>query len=380
MPEPIRLAVVTSTLAVGGAEQLLLDLLARLDRDRFAIRLAFLQADPGPIGREAMGLGLPSTTGLRQGRLDPACPWRLWRWFRGHDIEVVLAINHVDVLLYGLPAAKAALAAFVNWENETGRRYAAHALTMAVRRLALARVDRVVAAAEGHKAYIERAEAVPASRIAVIHNGVAPSRSASALSRAEARQCLGLAATTPVVVQTAALRPDKAHEVMLEALAAVRTRLPEAVVLLAGDGPRRGALAALAGRLGLGEACRFLGVRRDIGDILAAADVFALSSAPLQETLSVAAIEAMFAGLPVVATAVGSMDEIVAEGETGRLVPPGDPEALAEALIGLLVDPEAARRLGRHGARLAGERFGIDGMVTAFSAVLAGLALRGGRP
>lgn len=374
---PIRLAVLVSTLAVGGAEQLLLDLLARLDRTRFAIRLGFLQDDPGGIGREAMALGLPADTGLRRGRLDVACPWRLWRWFRRHGIEAVLGINHLDALLYGLPAAKTAKAAFVNWENETGRIYRAHGLTMAARRLALAHADAVVAVARGHKTYIEQAEAVPAGRITVIPNGVDPARVAASVSPAEARDRLGIAPDVPVVVQVAALRPDKAHEVMLEAFAAVRRELPEAVLLLVGDGPRRAALTDLAERLGLGSGCRFLGIRRDVGDVLAAANVFALSSAPLQETLSVAAIEAMFAGLPVVATAVGSMDEIVDEGRTGRLTPPGDAAALGRALLALLAHPDTAREMGRQGARRARERLGVATMAADFADLLAGVAGRG---
>jgi glycosyltransferase involved in cell wall biosynthesis len=374
MSAPVRLAVLASSLTVGGAEQLLLDLLARLDRRAFDVRLAFLQADPGPLGRELGALGLPTVTALRAGRLDPLCPWRLLRWFRRQDTEVVLGINHLDCLLYGLPAAKAAGAPFVNWENETGRPYRLHGLTMAVRRLALAWTDRVVAAAEGHAAFVRQVEGVPEGRIVVIRNGVDPARSASTLTRAEARAGLGLGATVPVVAQVAALRPDKAHEVMLEAFARVRRAQPEAVLLLAGDGPRRRDLEALADRLGLGECCRFLGVRRDVGDVLAAADVFALSSDPLQETLSVAAIEAMFAGLPVVATAVGSMDEIVVPGRTGLLVPHRRPDLLAEALTGLLADPEAARRQGQAGRDLALARYDIASMVAGFEALLGSLA------
>ena len=149
------------------------------------------------------------------------------------------------------------------------------------------------------------------------------------------------------------------------------------MLLLVGDGPRRAALTDLAERLGLGSGCRFLGIRRDVGDILAAANVFALSSAPLQETLSVAAIEAMFAGLPVVATAVGSMDEIVDEGRTGRLTPPGDAAALAHALLALLADPDTAREMGRQAARRARERFGVGTMAADFADLLAGVARRG---
>jgi glycosyltransferase involved in cell wall biosynthesis len=374
MVEPTRLAILTSTLAVGGAEQLLLDLLARIDRRSFDVRLAFLQPDPGPLGREAEALGFPVATGFRTGRIDPLCPWRLWRWFRRHSVEVVLGINHLDALLYGLPAAKAAGALFVNWENETGRRYRAHDLTMATRRFFLAQADRVVAAAEGHKAHIVQIEGVPEENITVIRNGVAPARSASTLTPVEARAKLGIPPEAPVIVQVAALRPDKAHEVMLDAFATVRRTLPDAILLIAGDGPCRAKLERQAARLGLGHNCRFLGIRRDVGDVLAASDVFALSSAPLQETLSVAAIEAMFAGLPVVSTAVGSMDEIVEQGRTGFLVPPSQPEALAARLLDLLTDPLARERMGAEGMRLALARCDIKIMVATFEDLLASLA------
>lgn len=373
MAEPTRLAVLASSLGVGGAEQLLLDFLARIDRRTFDVRLAFLQPDKGPLGREAETLGFPVDTGFRAGRFDPLCPWRLWRWFRRHKIEVVLGINHLDALLYGLPAAKAAGALFVNWENETGRRYRAHAVTMAARRFFLSQVDRVVAAAEGHKAHIIQIEGVSEDNITVIRNGVAPDRFAATLPPIEARAKLGLDPETPVVVQVAALRPDKAHDVMLEAFAVLRRTLPDAVLLIAGDGPCRAKLEWQAKRLGLGDGCRFLGVRRDVADVLAASDVFALSSAPLQETLSVAAIEAMFAGLPVVATAVGSMDEIVEEGRTGFLVPYGRPEALADRLVTLLSDKAIRERMGKEARRLALARCDIKIMVTAFEDLLSSL-------
>jgi glycosyltransferase involved in cell wall biosynthesis len=374
VPDPFRLAVLVSALAVGGAEQVLIDLLARLDRRTFEIRLGFLQADPGPMGREIQALGLTADTGLRAGRLDPLCPWRLWRFFHRHRIELVLGLNHLDALLYGLPAAKAAGAAFVNWEHETERTYRFHDLTMAARRLVLRHADAVVAVAEGHADYVARADGLPRSRVTVIHNGADPARSASPLSRAEARARLDLGASAPVAVQVAALRPDKAHEVMLTAFAQVRQRLPQAVLLLAGDGPCRAGLETLAARLGLGDGCRFLGLRRDVGDILAAADLLALSSDPRQETLSVAVIEAMFAGLPVVATDVGSLAEIVIPGRTGRLVPPRRPELLAEALAELLADPGTCRRLGRAGRELALSRYDLRIMVAAFETLLGDLA------
>ncbi len=376
MNRPVRVGVLVSTLVVGGAEQLLRDLLERMDPGVVAPDLLFLKDDPGRVGEELLQEGFPSLLGIMPRKCDPTAPFRLSRILRERRVDVLLLINHFNTLLYGVLAAKLAGVPCVNWHNETNKPYRLHALTQFCRRLAHRGVDVIAAAAKGHGEYIKKIERLPGEDVRVVYNAVDPARAASDLSKAEARTRLDVPQDAKVVVQVAALRPDKAHQVMLRALAEVLKDVPEAVLLVAGDGPERPALETLAAELGLGGHCRFLGVRRDIGNVLAAADVMALSSNPQQETLSVAAIEAMFAGLPVVCTRVGFMDEIILQGETGFLVPHQDPHALALALENILINDAARERMGRAALKLVTELCHVDVMARSFEGVFVDMAGR----
>lgn len=375
--KPRVLGVLVSTLAIGGAEQLLLELCRRLDRGRFTPRLYCLGA-AGPIGRELAALGVPVLAGLGKG---PASVLRLWRLFREDRPDVLLVINHRNCLFYGVPAARlAGVPMVVNWQNETFKRHAWHELYMFLRRFIVWGLDAVIAASRGHAGYLVSVEGVSVRKIATIPNGVDCEALRPALSCREAKARLGVPAERRTAGILAALRPDKAHDVFLAAAALVVAADPACHFLVIGDGPCRPALEALAARLGLSGHVRFLGFRRDLAEILPALDLAVLSSHPQQETLSVAALEAMAAGIPVVSTRVGFMDEVVLDGITGRLVPPGDPPALAAAMLELLGDDAKRREMGKAAGRLVREGHALAGMVSRFEALFdALLAGRGPR-
>ncbi len=169
---------------------------------------------------------------------------------------------------------------------------------------------------------------------------------------------LGVSRDVPLVAIVARLVPIKAHEMFLRAAARVRERLPTSQFLVVGDGERRQALETLAGELGLGASVRFLGWRRDLERVYADAWVVALTSR--NEGSPVSLIEAMAAGRPVVATRVGGVPDLVEEGVTGHLVPPGDADALARAMTDLLLDAGRRRAFGQAArARVVG--FGRGG-------------------
>src|SRR4029453_11595231 len=136
-----------------------------------------------------------------------------------------------------------------------------------------------------------------------------------------------------VILTPARLHPQKGHEYLLAAAA----QIPDATFVLAGDGPLRSELEVRARELGIAGRCLFLGERADVPDLLAAADLFVLPS--LFEGLPVSILEAMAAGRPVVATAIGGTDEVVTTEQTGLLVPPRDPVAIAAAIRGLRAEP-----------------------------------------
>jgi glycosyltransferase involved in cell wall biosynthesis len=185
-------------------------------------------------------------------------------------------------------------------------------------------------------------------------------------ARAEMRAALGLAPEEVAVLTLAALVPRKGVDLLLEALAR-QPAVQRCVLLVAGEGPARAELEARAAELGLGERARFLGARDDKAELLAACDVFALASRA--EGLGVAALEAMAAGRPVLATRVGGLCEAVVEGETGLVVPSEDVAALAAALTRLAGDPALRARLGAAGPARVAAGFAAEGMVAAYEAL-----------
>ncbi|TAL12089.1 MAG: glycosyltransferase family 1 protein [Nitrospirae bacterium] len=177
------------------------------------------------------------------------------------------------------------------------------------------------------------------------------------------RKELGLPEKGPVIGTVGRLVPIKGHEWLLRAAPRVLAEFPHATVVLIGDGPLMGALRQLAEELGVGRRVLFLGERQDVPECLAACDLFAFPS--LNEGMGRALIEAMAAGLPVVATDVGGIPDIVVDGESGALVPPKDPAALADAILALLRDPERRRACGEAAKRRVDDRFDVTAMVRA---------------
>jgi glycosyltransferase involved in cell wall biosynthesis len=181
---------------------------------------------------------------------------------------------------------------------------------------------------------------------------------------------LGLAPGTPLVGVAAVMRPQKALSVLLEAHARLLARVPDAHLVIAGDGQCRGELVERARELGLSDRVHFLGAREDIDAIIASLDIAALSSD--YEGLPLFALECMAHGTPLVATDVGGLSEIVEDGVNGLLVPTRDPEALAEAIGGLLVDRERLGALAEAAAKSA-DAYSIEAIAKRFAALYSDL-------
>ncbi len=177
-------------------------------------------------------------------------------------------------------------------------------------------------------------------------------------------------------ITVANLRPEKAHERLLAAAKRVLSERRDMEFQIVGDGRRRAELQRLASALGVSGQVQFLGHREDVSDLLGEADVFILPSR--SEAFPNAVIEAMAAGLPVVACAVGGLLELVEEGRTGRLVPPDDETALAAALLDLASAPDRARAMGRAARAFVEARFSFERMTSSFEELyLSELAARG---
>jgi glycosyltransferase involved in cell wall biosynthesis len=199
---------------------------------------------------------------------------------------------------------------------------------------------------------------------AIIPNGVPVATFSSPIVTRQAwRERQGIPPDAVVFACVARLSAQKNVGALLQALAAMGGR-GDAMVLLCGEGEERGRLEAEARHLGIADRVRFLGSRTDVPEVLGASDVFVLPS--LYEGHPLCVMEAMAAGRPVIATAVGGVPEVVRPGETGVLVPPGDVAALAVAMARLASSEEERGRLGRSGGAVAAKHFDVSHMAAAY--------------
>jgi glycosyltransferase involved in cell wall biosynthesis len=223
-------------------------------------------------------------------------------------------------------------------------------------------------------------EGIPAERIRVIYNGAQLDDFAiDSQLRSQVRRELGIEDQVSVVIQVARLDYLKAHCTAVRTAQKVREAIGDFRLLLVGEGPERPKIEAEIERLGLGDTVRLLGLRTDVKRLLSAADVFLLTS--ISEGIPVTLIEAMGAELPVVSTAAGGVGEVVEHGRTGLVVPVGDEEALAAALIRFLPNADLRQVFGKQGRQRAQERFTESAMHAQYAALYdemtgAGLARR----
>ncbi len=345
---PRRVLFVHGTLEIGGAEQVRLTLLEHLDRARYQAAVCCLQRG-GPIAREAAALGYPvRVLGRRAHALSFSTLTalrRVIREWRPHIVQTSLPRANY----WGRIAAALEAAPVVIVEEHSVKERSDWARPV-VERILGARTDCVLVVSNA----VGRAAASARRRAEVIPNPVQARRlrprRAPGVVRAELRVPAGARLAVHVGRMDGA-RGVKGQDLLIEALARLRADGPGLVAALVGDGPGRPALEARARRLGVSHRLRFLGFRRDVADFLAAADLFAFPSR--REGMPVALMEAMWMGLPVIASDLPANREVLCDGECGRLVPPGASAALAAALEDFMRDERAARELALRARRRA---------------------------
>jgi len=232
-------------------------------------------------------------------------------------------------------------------------------------------IPEFVAVAPSHGRFLVEEEHLPEEKVVVIPNGVDTDRFAPVADADAVRGELAIDATAPVVSIVAALRPEKNHELFLEMARRVSDKLPDARFLIIGDGPRREALVQRAEALGIARHVLFLGSRDDVPRLLSATDVFVLTSH--NEASPVSILEAMSVGRPVVATDVGSIREVVADGQTGFLVEPGNADQIAGRVCDLLREPLRCQSMGAAARERVVQRWSIDVMVHGYEQMLQSL-------
>lgn len=352
----IPVAVFLTRFEPGGTERQMIELIRRLDPRRFMVHVACLHREgawlPRAAERAASIVEFPITGFAKAATAVQLLAFA--RWCRREQIAVVQTCDLYANIL-GLPGAALARVPVrigsrreLNPDKTPGQ--------IRLQRQAYRAATKVVANSSAARRMLE-AEGLATASIAVIPNGV---QIPAGPGRGD-RSATGRRRT---IVTVANLRAEKSHETLIDAAAVLRADFPDLQVWIVGDGPRRTELERRVRDQGLQSTVQFLGHREDVPDLLAAADLFVLPSR--SEAFPNGAIEAMAAGLPVVASAVGGLLDLIEHGRTGLLVEPGNSMALAAALRGLIEDEATAARLGRAARDEIAAHYSFDRMVRAF--------------
>lgn len=348
------------SLELGGAE-VLAARIARQLRDDYRFVFVCLET-MGRLGEELRADGFPVHV------LDkrPGIHWKTIRGLRSlirqEGIDLVHA-HHYGPFFYGamarLPWGRPPVVLTEHGRHFPDRVQRTHLL---VNRLLLGRDDRLFGVGDGVRLALIDNEGFPRERVGVIYNGIDTAAFGDVgRLRQEARHELQLRPDDFVILQAARLDPIKDHATAIRAMARVATTRSDIRLLLAGEGSSASEIDALIDALDLRSHVLRLGLRADVDRMLAAADVVLLSS--VSEGIPLSLIEGMAAGLPVLATSVGGIPEVVEDGRTGLLVPAGDDEALARQILGLAEDPARREQMGHLGRDRASALFCEDRMI-----------------
>lgn len=362
---PMKVLHVLHSLDTGGAERIVCD----LARHRTGtLRTGVVCLDHrGRMVDEAQRLGIEIFCTERKPGLDLRQVGRIAAIIRRFDPDVIHAHQYTPYFYTALAASVTGFGRIVFTEH--GRHWpdVVSARRQWVNQALRLRRDRVTAVCEFAADALRQQERLGGRDIRIIPNGVRCEAFDRPRHRDSLAALIGAGADAPICIQVARFSPVKDHATSLRAFALSRHEHPSAQLVLIGDGPLRGDIEQLRRQLGLDDSVHLLGNRDDVPDLLAAADVFVLSS--LSEAASLSILEAMSAGLPIVATNVGGNSEIVRHGRTALLSPRGDAGAMAANLTALLADPAGRRDMGRAGRRRAKALYEQHHMHDAFIAV-----------
>ena len=377
-PRPIRVLVINDHLGyTGGVIHGVTTYFATLsgfDRRQVEPCLCILgPRHPAAERFEAIGI---SPIFLGRSKWDPRALVDLVRVVREQEIDVLHLSGMKGMVLGRIAARITGRPAIVHFHDTTRVSFWLRFL----QRRVVPGATYALAVSEAVRRFVIEDFGIPSSRIEVLHYGMDIDGMAASGPDAgpRIRREHGLDQDAPVITVMGRLIPEKGHEQLIRAMPMVLAACPAAVLVIVGDGPSRRDCERLVGALGLGAAVRFLGYRSDVPDLLAAADVAVVPSLWV-EGFGYVALEAMCAGLPVVASRVGGLPEVVVHGETGLLVPAGDSEALAEALVQVLRDPDLRRSLGDAGRRRA-RLFTVERHCARMTRVYARAVERGWAP
>lgn len=353
---------------VGGAEKVTLDLCRGLaEKGIGSVAVAVREGEL----RDSFNAVVPTLLATKKRGPDPRLPFSLAALIRATGADVVHLVNGLTVVNYGVVAARLARAPSVVSVHGLSH-FGERGLGARVWRRMLSYADQRVAVSADIQSKV-RACSRSSNLTELIYNSIEAPSSLSENPRDELFAQWDISANAFVVTCVANLREVKGHRYLLQAVALLGQRMPRLKLLLIGTGELHKELEQLARELGVRDRVIFAGRRHDVPNCLAASDLFVLPS--LSEGTPLCILEAMRAGLPVVATAVGGIPEIVETGRSAFLVPPGNPQALAEAILAASESAVAAS-LGACGKQLFHDRFRREIFIDRYAELFVKTAAR----
>lgn len=368
----INILFLVLSLDVGGSERHISNLVSNLNREKFNPVVCCLY-DLGLIGTMLVNNneGIKVYYDLIKNKWDISGFWKLINILKNGDIHILYTINTALTQFLGTISAKfSGVNANITRVGRTKPTFHAKRRTI-VNSIILPFVDKVIAQAYSQKEYLIRHEGMQPEKIEVIYNGVNLEQFKKPVDELAVKQTVGIPIGVAVIGIVARLVPEKGHIAFLKAAKKIINVFPQTYFLIAGDGKERKKLEEMTQELAIQSNVHFLGTIKDIPQIISLFDVAVMSSN--FETFSNAILEYMAASKPVVSTNAGSTAELVIDGKTGYLIPCGDYDALADAILRLLKDKSLAKKMGEAGREKINEKFTIQKMMTKYESLFADL-------
>ena len=358
MEQPVHILQMVDSLEIGGAENLVFELASKLASTGYRITVCCCES--GSLVDDLERLGIRVELLSWRGKIDPLLVLRMVKIIQRDPPQIV----HTHLFksdFHGRLAARLGGVPIVLSTLHNCDQWAKNPIFGSIYWLTTLLADRLIAVAEEVRDFAIRYIHVSPSRIVTISNAIQTERfSNQKVAGAQFRSEMGISPNTPLFGIVARLDPQKDHKTFLQAAKLITMVAPRARFIIVGEGRLRSILEGFAVELGIDQSVSFLGMRKDIPAIMAAIDVLVLSS--LYEGLPLTLLEGMAAARPVVSTAVNGVKGIVVDGETGFLVPCGNPQALADSCLRLIADQNLCKQMGEAGYERAKARYGLDTM------------------
>jgi len=365
----LRILHITHSLNIGGLERVVVDLAKEFSRRGHDVHICCL-ADKEPLAREAERAGVTVFSLNKAPGIAAGLPFRIAKTVRNQKYDVIHTHNEAGIIYGAFAAIISGMRCIVHTEHGKEPGYLEKNLLRLAERYLFGRANHIVAVSESLRVNLTRDYGLPCGRVKVILNGIAAKEFYRPECRKQARKRLGIENGGLLIGHIARLVPLKNQKFLISVFGELKKEYGKLKLVIAGDGPLMSELRSFAADCGLSGDVLLLGERSDIPEILSAFDLFMLPS--LTEGISVTLLEAMAAGIPVVASRVGGNSEIVDDNRSGILIASGETEAWVRKLKILIDSAEERMRLAKAAQRAVRGNYSVEIMADRYERLYRG--------